>query len=90
MPPRGFGSAHVGAYGNVHADETGRAGQTRADDKTEGHLEGQGKEQKHGHYRSDNGDGAVLTAQVRLRAFLNGGSDALHLFSAGTGGQHAF
>lgn len=85
----GFSGTDVGTHGNVHADVAGDAGQHRAKHEAQRHKAGKGPSQKHGHDHAHDGDGFVLTVQVRLSAFLNSASNLLHFFRAGTGGEDA-
>ena len=63
---RGLRGAHVGADGDVHADEAGRAGQDGADGEADGDANaeqiGNDDEQDH----ADDGDGRVLPPQIGL------------------------
>ena len=85
----GFSGTDVGTHGNVHADVAGDAGQHRAKHEAQRHKAGKGPSQKHGHDHAHDGDGFVLTVQVRLSALLNSAGNLLHFFRAGTGGEDA-
>ena len=87
---RSGGGAHVGAYGHVHADEAGEAGKHGSENEAESGEEGHGQKQQHGDNHAHDGDGAVLTLEVRLSAFLNGAGNTLHILIAGGGGEDVF
>ena len=86
----GGGSTHVGAHGHVHADEAGGAGEHSAEHEAQSGEEGHEHEKEGGDHGTNDGDGAVLAAQVGLSAFLNGASDALHVSIAGGSGKDGF
>jgi hypothetical protein len=67
---RRFRGADVGAHGDVHADETGRAGEDGTNGETDGGVDVQedGNQRKQDH--ADHADGGVLSLQVGLGAFL--------------------
>ena len=80
---RRLGHAGVGAHGHVHADEArGRRGEA-ADEEADRHLDvlqrDEGDEEDH----ADDGDGPVLTAQVRRGSLLDRRRQATHDLVAG-------
>ena len=79
--------AHIGAHGDVHADEAGGAGQQRAEQEAEGHPPAEQDHKQHENAAADIGDGRVLALQIGLRAFGDGAGDFLHLLRAGVRGE---
>ena len=55
-----FGSAHVRAHGNVHANETGGAGKDCADGKTQRRFPIQENQNHDKQNHADDADGAIL------------------------------
>jgi hypothetical protein len=85
---RRFGRAHVGAHRNVHADETGQAGQDCADGEADrrGPAElGQADDDEQDH--ADDRDRPVLPVEGGARPFLHGLCDLLHALVAGGLGE---
>ena len=80
---RRFGSAHIGAYRNVHADVAGGTGKYRADDEADRGLAAKENADQHSKHDARYGDGGVLFIQVSGSAFLDGGGNAAHCFVAG-------
>ncbi len=76
----GLRGTHVGAHRHVHADEAGGTRQDRAEHEADRGPDAQLRH--HGNHDrqhdADDGDGPILTAQVRLRALLNRCGDFLH------------
>ena len=79
----GFGGAHVGADGDVHADVAGQTGQDGTDEVADGHGHAELQAKQNADHGADDGDGRVLAVQVGGRTFLNGGGDFLHTCVAG-------
>ncbi len=77
-----FGGAYVGAHGNDHADEAGRARKRRADDEAQAGFptqsDGDGDGEDDGYDRH----GRVLPLEEGHRAFLNRGRDLAHALVA--------
>src|SRR5581483_532459 len=69
----GLGGPHVGAYRDVHADITGRAGQDGADGEAYGlrQTEQIGKQEEDEH--ADDADRGVLAREIGLGPLLDGG-----------------
>ena len=84
---RRFGRAHVGAHRNQHADETGGAGQERADQEADRDDPAEQHADQHEYHRAHDGDGGVLALQIGVGAFLNRLGDLLHAVIAGAGRQ---
>ncbi len=85
---RRFGSTHVGAHRNVHADVAGQAGKQCTDREAIG---GQGVKREVYHYKqndADHANGGVLAIEIGRSAFLNGGRDFLHARVTGGLGQN--
>jgi hypothetical protein len=82
---RRFGRADIGPHRDIHADETGRAGQHGANQETEcrqpAELGNQPDDEEEND--ADHGDGLVLPAQIRFRPLLDGFGDLLHTLVAG-------
>ena len=81
--------AHVGAHRDVHADEAGRAGKDRADEKADRHLPGEEQPEPDEDDDSDPGDGGVLPLEIGLRALADRGGNLLHALRAGVGRHHS-
>jgi len=81
----GLSGAHIGAHGNEHADEAGKAGQYGADGEADGGLPAQRRHKANDYKQHDayDGDSAVLAAQIGAGAFLHGGRDRLHFVIPG-------
>ncbi len=75
---RGLRRAHIGAYRDMHTDITGRPGKDGADHEAEGGIGIQNEEQDDRQDDTDDADGGVLTVEIRLGAFLDGGGDLAH------------
>ncbi len=90
--PCGFRGADIGAHRDVHADIARDARQHRAqaeagrrDRRSHPIEEDPDKGQ---HDDADDCNGAVLPAEIGLRAFLDCGGDVLHLLVAGGRLEH--
>ncbi len=84
----GLGRAHVGADGDVHADEAGRTGKNGADQEPDGGGRGQKKPGGDEDDDADDCDGLVLAGQVSLRALPDIASNFLHAGVPLIGGKH--
>jgi hypothetical protein len=80
--------ADIGAHRHIHADEAGRAGQDRADGKSDRDQEAEEVGEQQEDHDADDGDGGVLAPQIGLRTFAHGGGDFLHPRIAGVRLQH--
>jgi hypothetical protein len=80
---RGLRRAHVGADGDVHADEAGRARQDRADRKPDRNQRAEEISQQPEDDDADEADRGVLAPQIGLRALAHRGRDFLHPWIAG-------
>ena len=81
-PVGGFGSAQVGAHGDVHADVTGGAGEQRADQEPEAGVPVEHETQHDEQDDTDRADGRVLAVEIRGGSLLDGRSDFPHAFVA--------
>ena len=76
--------AHVGAYRDVHPDETGCSGQDRADSKADADKPTEEIPDDEKNHDADDSNRGVLPAQVGLRAFAHRRSYFLHASAAGS------
>ena len=75
---RGLGGAHIGAHGDVHADEAGGARKHRADEEPERHQPAEEVREDEKDHDADDADRGVLALEIGLRAFAHRGRDLLH------------
>ncbi len=80
---RGLRGAHVGANGDVHADEAGRARQDRADGEADRNQHAEEIGEHREDHDADDADRGVLAAEIGLRPLAYGGGDFLHPRVAG-------
>jgi hypothetical protein len=73
----------VGTDGDVHADEAGRAGQQRANGKTDGGRPVERKANDQEQRDADKSDGHVLALQIGACTLLDSGRDLAHAVVAG-------
>jgi hypothetical protein len=85
---RSLRGAHIGAHGNVHADEAGRPRQHGADGEADRHQPAEEIADHEEDHDADHADGRILAFQIGLRALAHGTRDLLHFGRAGIGVQH--
>jgi hypothetical protein len=78
-----FCGTHVGAYRDVHADETSQAREQGADGETDCSLPAECDENCDKQCSTDPCDGGVLPFQIGRSTFLHCSRNALHLLAAG-------
>ena len=88
LGPRGFGRAHVGLGGGLHADEARehRAQRARHERERRPHADGDGEED--GHHHDESHEDRVLPAEEGHRARVDGSGDLDHGARAGRLGHH--
>ena len=82
-----LGGAHIGAHRDIHADEAGRAGKDRADQKSGREQPGNEKAKGREDGNANNGDRRVLALQIGLRALGDRPGYFLHAGRSGIGGE---